>query len=223
MKYKTKWLAFGLMAAGGLVASMSSDAQSVINMAGIDPSTLNTAPNALYASWNGGATFTQQPTGLEVQGNAYGSLYYVVPAGQVQTLSTNDTQATLTFTVNGVAADYIWIGTPFILNDNSGATTYTVYSGSGNPGNPAGTVWNGNTVTETVQLTGAQLAAVQAGGDAIYGFNLEVSPSTYGGGLNSYDITFNSLVLSPAAVPEPGTMALGGLGAASLLVIRRRK
>lgn len=223
MKYKTKWLAFGLMAAGGLVASMSSDAQSVINMAGVDPSTLNTAPNALYASWNGGATFTQQPTGLEVQGNAYGSLYYVVPAGQVQTLSTNDTQATLTFTVNGVAADYIWIGTPFILNDNSGATTYTVYSGSGNPGNPAGTVWNGNTVTETVQLTGAQLAAVQAGGDAIYGFNLEVSPSTYGGGLNSYDITFNSLVLSPAAVPEPGTMALGGLGAASLLVIRRRK
>jgi hypothetical protein len=221
MKQTTKWLAVGLAVAGGLAFAGALRAQSVVSLPSMDPTTLNTSPNALYANWDGGATFTSSSSGLEVQSSGYGSLYYVVPAGQVQTLSANDTEATLVFTVNGTAANYVWIGTPFILNDNSGATTYTVYSGSGNPGNPVGTTWNGNTVTETVQLSSAQLAAVQAGNDAIYGFNLEVAPATFGGGQTTYDITFNSLTLSP--VPEPSTMALAGLGMAGLLAIRRRK
>ena len=71
---------------------------------------------------------------------------------------------------------------PFLLGDNTGSVTYPTdgagYSGSGNPGNPntADTdyVWNGNTVTQTVALNSAQLAAVQGGGDNIYGFNLRV-------------------------------------------------
>jgi hypothetical protein len=47
--------------------------------------------------------------------------------------------------------------------------------------------------------------------------NFQIDPANVSG---SYDITFNSLTLSQ--VPEPATLALVGLGAASLLVFRRR-
>jgi hypothetical protein len=40
---------------------------------------------------------------------------------------------------------------------------------------------------------------------------------------NYNDLTFTFDNASPAVVPEPGTMALAGLGAASLLIFRRRK
>src|SRR5271165_2317927 len=134
----------------------------------MDPSTLNTAPNATYAGWNGGATFTSLPTGLEVSSAGYGSLYYVVPGANVQTLNTADTMVTLTLTVNSpTVANINWIGLPFILNDNTGAQLYGGYSASGNPGSYPGITWNGNVVTIAEPLSAAQLAAVQAGGDAI--------------------------------------------------------
>jgi hypothetical protein len=224
MKQNTKWLPAVLAVAGGMVMISSAQAQSVTGtpyLSNIDPSTLNTAPNATYANWNGGANFTSLSTGLEVQSAGYGSLYYVVPAGNVQTLNTADTQAVLTFTINSPAANnFVWAGTPFILNDNSGAATYGGYSGSGNGGNPSTVTWNGNVVTWTVPLSAGQLAAVQAGGDAIYSFNLQMDPAVLNNG-PIYDMTFNSLVLSPA--PEPTTLALVGLGAAGLLAFRRRK
>lgn len=224
MKHNTKWLAGVLAVAGGLAMAGSAQAQAITGtpyLSNMDPSTFNTAPNATYASWDGNALFNSLSTGLEVTSTGYGSMYYVIPAGDVQTLNPLDTQATLTFTINSPSADnYVWVGTPFILNDNSGAGNYGGYSGSGNGGNPSTVTWNSNVVTWTVPLSAGQLAAVQAGGDAIYSFNLEMDPSVLNGS-SIYDMTFNSLVLSPA--PEPTTMALIGLGAAGLLAIRRRK
>ena len=55
-------------------------------------------------------------------------------------------------------------------------------------------------------------------GIIINGMNFQIDPANVSG---NYDITFNSLVLSP--VPEPATLALVGLGAAGLLAFRRRK
>src|SRR6266436_1617540 len=214
MKHYTKWFVTALAVVSGPAIVNTAQAQAVTGtpyLSNMDPSTLNTPPNALYASWAGPpTTFTSHPTGLEVSSVTYGSLYYVVPAGQVQTLDPADTVATLTFTVNDFdVAKYGWIGTPFILHDNSGAATLGGYSGPGNPGSDPGTTWNGNVVTERETLTAAEIAAIQLGNDAIYGFNLQVDPA--GVSPPTYDITFNSLVLSP--VPEPASLALVGLGA----------
>jgi len=222
-----------LVTALGLVLAGSVQAQNVTGtpyLSNIDPTTLNSSPNATYASWNSASsstpvTFTSQPTGLEVSAATYGSLYYVVPGPNVQTLNPLDTEATLTFTVNSPSvANIYWIGVPFILGDNTGAANYGGYSTSGNPGsNPLTTVtWNGNVVTETQPLSSAQLAAVQAGTDAIYSFNLETDPASFNGP-PVYDITFNSLSLSPAPAPEPTSLALVALGAAGLVISRRRK
>ena len=219
MKPYTQCIATALALAGGVSLVQAQAVTGTPYLSNMDPSTLNTPPNAVYAGWTS-ATFSSSLTGLNVVSTAtYGSLYYVVPAGNVQTLDPNDTQATLTFTVNGDPSAFIWVGTPFILNDNAGAFTLGGYSGSGNPGNPAGTTWNGNVVTETVALPAAMITAIQQGNDAIYSFNLQLDPAVLAAG--SYDITFNSLVLS--SVPEPASLSLVGLGAAALLALRRRQ
>jgi hypothetical protein len=227
MKQHAKWFATALAVTASLAMVNSVLAQGVTGtpyLSNMDPSTLNTAPNALYAGWapGGGAVFTSLPTGLEVNSPAnYGSLYYVIPNAEVQTINSSVNAAQLTFTVNGYSTTpvpYIWVGTPFILNDNAGAATYGGYSGYGNGGNPSDVVWNGNVVTWTVPLNAAQLAAVQTGTDAIYSFNLQFDPAVLGA--SSYDVTFNSLVM--VTVPEPGTLALFALGAAGLMLARRR-
>jgi len=226
MKPNAHPTAAALAMAAGLFLAGSAQAQSVTGtpyLNNIDPTTLNTSPNATYASW-AAANIISQPTGLEVQATAYGSLYYVVPGPNVQTLNPLDTEATLVFTVNSPSvANITWIGTPFILGDNTGAQTYGGYSASGNPGSDPGTTWNGNVVTETEQLSPTQLAAVQAGTDAIYSFNLETDPAGIINGPPTYDITFNSLTLSPTPTPEPTSLALVVLGAAGLVISRRRK
>jgi len=211
MKQHVNWIATVVAVAGGLAAVSSAQAQPVTGT----PFLSNIAPGAVtayYASWASSppTTVTSTPTGLEVASLGYGSLYYAIPGGsggQQQTLNTADTQVTLTFTLTGPAGSY-YVGVPFAISDNTGNVFYGGYSTYG-PG----------TWTETLPLVSAQLAAVAAGGDAINGINLEFDPAGNVPG-GAYDITFNSLVLS---VPEPATLALVGLGAASLLAFRRRK
>ena len=195
----------------------------------------NMMPTAAYSSWGlSTTTFSSGPTGLtvDVPSGGYGSLYYALPTPLA--LNSGLTTATLVLTVNTPSASPSandWLGIPFILGDNSGNVTYGGYAGmfGYNPSASPGTAtWNGNTVTETVQLGSstagggpAQLAAIQGGGDYLYGFNLELDPAVLAGGASAYNITFNSLTLS--SVPEPSSLALFGLGAATLLVLRGRK
>lgn len=164
---------------------------------------------------------TATSTGLRVQSTGYGSGYYVIPGAQVQKIGSSATMVQLTFTVGGNAGDYNWVGTPFILNDDSGSYTYGgLYSGSGNTGDPSTVVWSGNTATWRVPLQAAQLAAVQGGSDHIYSFNLQFDPAALINGRTSYDVTFNSL--SIITVPEPSCLALMGLGIAGAWTMRRR-
>jgi hypothetical protein len=210
-----------LMLAGGLTLVSQAQAQYVTGtqyLSNMDPSF--PAPGAKYPSW-ATATVTTNATGLRVQSSGYGSGYYVIPGPQVQTINPSATQVRLQFTVGGTAADYNWVGTPFILNDDSGSYTYGgLYSGSGNPGDPATVVWSGNTATWTLPLQAAQLAKVQTGTDHIYSFNLQFDPAVLINGRSSYDVTFNSL--SVVAIPEPGSLAMLALGAAGVLAFLRR-
>jgi hypothetical protein len=224
MKQYMKWLTGALVVVGGLAIVTPVQAQSVMNLSTINPSTF--IPNVnMYANWANNATFTSQPTGFEVNSYGYGSGYFSVPTPQI--LATNDTMATLTMTINTYAgqpalqASGIYGGFPFLLDDNSNsAVSFGGYSGPGNPDNAAGITWSTNVVdgvsnlvlTETVNLNlhPALLTTIQAGGDAITGFNLEVDPSS--AEVAPYDITFNSLVLSAPAPTVLPTIAVSQSG-----------
>jgi hypothetical protein len=212
MKQLAKWMAVSVTGAAALATINSANAQSATGSIAFSSITPDSVA-AYYAAWSGAPTITTSTaTGFEISSVGYGSLYYANPAGVP--INAADTQVTLTFTLNGPAGGF-YVGVPFILNDNAGPNNSAPYGGYSTFTFPG-------TYSETVPLTADQLTAVQTGNDAIYGFNLEFDPAGNTPG-NAYDITFNSLTLSAAAAPEPGTMALFGLGAAGLAVLRRRK
>ena len=190
---------------------------------------LSVNPTAIYPSWNdANTTITSISTGLEVAniGDAEGgALYYALAPSQIQTLNENDAIATLTVTINGGnQSGYVWGGMTLILDDSAGnSQSFNVYSGDGNPGNPSYVTWSGNTLTENLSLDSTLLADIQAGGDSINGITLGYYPATLTTPGGTYDITYNSIDLSPAAVPEPAPLALTGLGAFGFWLLRRRK
>lgn len=218
MKQHQKWFATVLAVASGLVIVNSAQAQYVTGIPYL--SNVNPAyppPSALYANWASSAIITSQPTGLEVESTGWGSSYYVIPGADVQyPLNPLDTVAQLTMTWNAPVAPN-WVGILFTLNDNAGNTgNLGGYGGSGNPGNPANWVWNGNVLTITSPLPAGQIAAIQAGTDAIYSFELGIDGGPLGATI--YDVTFNSLEL----VPEPASLALLAIGLTGFVIARRR-
>jgi hypothetical protein len=223
MKQQSKWFAGGLAVACGLALAGSASAQS-ISLSGIDVSAQGGYGGWLTATFAAGAPVGSAGTaGIEVTApvsGGFGGTYFDLGGGAV-TLDADSTQVTLMFTVNGNASDYTWLGVPLDLNDGTGATYPGVYSGSGNPGNPANAVWVGNTASITYDLNATQLTAIQTGSDVLYGFNVGVDPAVITAA--NIDLTFNSLTFHPTPTPEPGTLALACLGGASLLLFRRRK
>lgn len=219
-----------LVSLAGLILSViSASAQGVTGDLYLD----NLAPANItaYPSWTSSG-ITMGSTGTTVSSaGGFGSLYYQLSTPLALDPGLNT--ATLVLTVNSPSAPPAtsdWLGIPFQLGDNSGSVTYGGYAGMFGSGyaataSPGTATWNGNTVTETVTLgsapTGgaAQLAAIQAGGDYLYGFNLELDPAVLAGGVSAYNVTFNSLTLS--SVPEPSSLALFGIGVAAALVICR--
>ena len=221
LKQGSKWAQTVLVAASCLAVANSAWAQPVTGT----PYLSNVNPSIFYSSWASSppTVITSTPTGLEASSIGYGSLHYDIPVGNQQLLNSADVNATLTLTINNPSSDpstTYWVGVPFLLDDNQGGTdiSYGGYAGMFGYTGTGTAVWTGNTLTETVPLFGATLAAVQSGTGMITGFNLQFDPAVVPGG--AYDVTFNSLVLS---VPEPGSLMLIGLGATGLLVFRRRK
>jgi hypothetical protein len=85
--------------------------------------------------------------------------------------------------------------------------------------------WAGTAATWTQALADGDAIAFQ--GSALSGGALGQSQAIGSGtGAATYNAgatAFNGLVFQASTVPEPTTMALGGLGAAALLMFRRRK
>ena len=197
MKHQTKWLAIVAAVTCGLTVANSLEAQNITggtNLSNILPN--NTSPNAFYGNM-ASSVLSDTATGLSISGSGYGAFYYVLPNNLVQKMNANDTEIVMTFTVSGTAANYNWVNSQVIINDNtSGSGTYGNYSGSGNPGNPTNIVWNGNTVTETYPLTAQGLANVQSGTDYVYAITYTFDPAVILPSGNDYSITLNSIVLT---------------------------
>jgi len=119
---------------------------------------------------------------------------------------------------NGLGqGDVTGIGTPGVFTDLSGALI--TIPGTGANGNAFFQVeaWTGNALT---------YAAAQADGTSAWGITpVFVNPTGGTAPVAPADLTgMPSLVLTtPTVTPEPTTLALCGLGAASLLLFRRKK
>lgn len=199
MKQCTKWLA-GALAAAGLMAAGPAQAQFTTN---IISSFNSITATALYASWGLG-TVTSTAGGYEMNATGYGSGAFAPDGGTVDVAGA--TQVQLTFTINTPNNGDNFMGPNFDLTDGTHQVQYLQYAHYITPG----------TFTVTAPLNGIDPTDIVA-------FNLEMDPAGYGS-FNAYDITYNQIaLLTPGTTPEPATFALIGLGAAGLLVFRRRK
>ncbi len=210
MKQHTKWFATVLAVAGGLMMANSTQAQSVTGTPFL--SNINAADPSYTGFWATPlATITSTATGLEINApggsGSFSTLYYPLPVGQQTLLNPLDTLVTFNFTWNSGNA-VGGVNVLFALGDSLGGVNYY------------GTGYNVPTPglnSYTFNLANPNLANIGAGA-LINGINFQIDPANVSG---NYDITFNSLTLTPA--PEPATLALAGLGAAGLLAFRRRK
>jgi hypothetical protein len=211
-----------LIAAAASMVACGAFAQGTINFLASGSS------SPIKFSTDGGATSTKAPTGNPSQVSTYGQLnigFFFAPNGTALTLAGGLPNFTVAWSQSSLVLHQV---TPVPGQVPSTPVTSTVGAA-------------GDTVEmEVVAWTGTATswaAAVANQSGILLGYT---GSSASGGGLGWAQLTggagsppgpaatmvtgaggFNGLTLS--SVPEPSTIALGGLGAAALLALRRRK
>ena len=209
MKQNTKWIAAVAAVVTGLAAVESTQAQGITGGAYLN---IPTAGAGYSGNWNAGDA-TATATGLEFVAaggtGSFSTFYNAIPVGEVQPNDPVATQVVFDFTITG-ATFAAGVNVLFALDDSLGGTAYY---GTGY------TITADGSYSETDTLMSPNSTDI-AGGATITGVNFQIDPANISG---NYNITFNSLTLEPAAVPEPAPMALAGVGAACFMFLRRRK
>ena len=210
MKQQMKWFANTLVLAGSLIMAGSAHAQGITGTPYL--SNVPASGPSYSGPWNTtNTTITSTPTGLEFNapggGGSFSTMYYPIPATNQASLNPLDAQVTFNFIWNsGIPAG--GVNVLFALDDSNGGSDYYA---TGYVVPTAGL----NSYTYALQSPNA---ANVAAGAIINGMNFQIDPANVSG---RYDITYSSITLNP--VPEPGTLALAGLGAVGLLAFRRKK
>ena len=198
--------------AAGLLIAHSSQAQGITG-----GQYLSIFPGGGFSgNWNAGDV-NNTATGIEIAAaggtGSFSTLYSPIPPSNVQPNSAiaGDTKAVFDYTINSGNIVAGGVAVIFSLDDSAGHAEYY------NFGYHLYTDGVMNSVT--VPLDATTLADI-AGGAVINGFNLQMDPANVNG---NYDITYNSITLTGAAVPEPSTLAYSAFGTAAIWLFRRRK
>jgi len=197
-----------LVAAALGISATSGFSQGTISF-GNDSTTLVTTNGSSAGQGTGTAAITSG-SGIKVQ-----LWYQPRPNGSV---------APAPITASGVGA---WVAIPTLANLAPQAGKFAAGQvTTGNDVAPAGNVW-----LEVVgwNLNATSLANALSSGlpNQYIGYSSVWGQGTGdGGSVGAQPIVaggFQGLVLTPATIPEPTTIAIAGLGAAALLAFRRRK
>src|SRR5258708_2353730 len=158
------------------------------------------------------------PGSFEVNAQGYGSGAYNF-ASPINASGANE--FVFTFTINSPSGGPFWMNMGVDIADGT-HLVHLAADPASFPGASGGFLDYGNFTQGTYTLYGPlhdQFGGADLDVSTVTAFNLEMDPAGYGSGA-PYDITYGSLVLTTS--PEPTTLALLGIGAAGLVIARRR-
>jgi hypothetical protein len=171
------------------------------------------APNATYQIWYVATATAGQLNAInalnDVSGGATTALADLATDGFTQVASGSGTATDGSFAANGNGGNVVLSGVP---TSTDAYLALVIIEGSGGSSDNAG-------VSGAANWEGVLAFANNTGG------NLAATPTPgFPAALTGWGNLGVNLVLSPVSVPEPGTLALAGLGGlASLVAMRRRK
>jgi len=207
MKQQKRWLTGALALAGSLVAV--SPALADVTITTFD----NFVSDALYPSWAlPSATIVSGPTAYSVTAIGYGSNYKYI--GDPVINGAGNTHLELRVTLSGPLAADGHLGPIIGLIDGDG--THVNYAWYGQS-------LGSHTLTMPVgSPTWTDAAGTTPGLDlsTLTHMHMQLDPGGFGSS-GAYTVSFENLSL--ISVPEPSSLALFGVGAVGLAILRRRR